>query len=199
MKTAIRLTMLGLLMGATAVQAWALPQGTERPREARPQQRAERSRPAPARQNAARAQRGDGSAGSRSGNVSGNVRGNRHVPDMRVYGQRLRQEVAVHRTRLARLDRLDRIYSGRGMRVKVSEVRRLRNREVSRFQRLLMRFRDALGPANYERAAASLGIGGQVAPPNVTRQNQAQRKPQRSAPRARNESKTNTRRGGKEN
>ncbi len=195
MKAAIRLTMLGLMMGATAVQAWALPQGTERTREARPQQRAERSRPAPDRPQADRGQRGDGSARSRTGNVGRK----QHVPDMRVYAQRLRQEVAVHRTRLARLDRLDGIYSGKGMRAKVSEVRELRIREVRRFQRLLMRFRDALGPANFERAAASLGIRGREAPPKVTRQNPAQRASRRSAPHARDESNTNTRRGGKEN
>lgn len=195
MKAAIRLTMLGLMMGATAVQAWALPQGTERTREARSQQRVERSRPAPDRPQADRGQRGDGSAGSRTGNVGRN----QHVPDMRVYAQRLRQEVAVHRTRLARLDRLDGIYSGKGMRAKVSEVRELRIREVRRFQRLLMRFRDALGPANFERAAASLRIRGREAAPNVTRQNPAQRASRRLAPRARDESNTNTRRGGKEN
>lgn len=193
MKAAIRLTMLGLLMGIAPVQAWASP-GAQRARDARPQQRAERSRPVPAQQHAVRGQRGDGSAGASSG-VTG---GNQHVPNKRVYAQRLQQEVAVHRSRMARLDQLDRIYSGKGMRARVSEVQMLRNREVRRFQVLLQRFRDALGPADFQLAAAALRIRGREAARNVPRQNPVQQRSRRSAPERQNDRKRITRQGEKE-
>lgn len=192
-KAAIRLAMLGLLMGTMGFQAWASPQRAERTPDARPQQRAERSRSAvrtqqagtrqPVRQNAVHGQRGAESAGSRA-RITGR---NPHVPNKRVYAQRLQQEVAVHRTRMARLDQLDRIYSDKGMRAKVSEVQMIRNREVRRYQLLLQRFRDAMGPADFQRAAAMLRIRDRGGARDGTHENPVRQVSRRSVLERRNE------------
>ncbi len=70
--------------------------------------------------------------------------------------ERVKNSETVHRGRMARLDKLQAIYTEKKAETKLAELRILRERELERYQADVNAFRTELGDPTYERIKASL-------------------------------------------
>jgi hypothetical protein len=76
--------------------------------------------------------------------------------EIKVMGRWLMERVEAHRRRLVRLDKLLEFHRAKGDLAKIREVERLRQREITAFQKTLSEYRSQLGNQNFERLARAV-------------------------------------------